>query len=291
MKKGNLAVLSCYILWGLLPVYWKLLSSVDSIYVLASRILWSFVFCALIVAYKREGNLISKTIKNKDELLKLILAGIMVSLNWGLYIVAIHTNHILEASLAYYMNPIMGVVLGFLFFKERLSKRQWLAVIIASFGVIYNIIKYGKVPTFSLLIGGSFAIYGALKKKIDLPSEISLFIETLSVLPIALIYIVYIKSSGAFASYNLTSLSKILLPISGIITSVPLLLFAYGIKTTSMTTSGLLMYVNPTLQLLIGTLIYKEEFTKVNLITFIFIIFALIIYIPTVIKIDEKKVN
>lgn len=291
MKKGPLYVLFCYILWGILPVFWKQLQGVNSFYVLASRVVWSFVFCAGIILYKKEKKKIINTLKDPKMLKKLLLAGIMVTINWGFYIIAIHQNHILEASLAYYMNPILSVLIGFFIFKEKLSKQQWLSVIIAAIGVGYSILMYGKVPTFALIIGISFSIYGATKKKIDLESEVSLFIETMLILPFALIAMVWLKSQGSVGVENLKGLSILYIPLSGAITSIPLLFFAEGIKTTSLTSSGLLMYVNPTLQLLIGVFIYGEKFTRVNAITFIFVWIALIVYIPTILKKDRQETS
>lgn len=282
MKKGTLYILSCYVLWGLLPVYWKQLSAIDSIYVLASRILWSFVFCMIIILYKKNLGAVKAILKNKKEFLTLALAGVMVTINWGLYIIAIHSGHILEGSLAYYMNPIMAIVIGFIVFKERLIPIQWLSVLIAAIGVGYSIIAYGKVPVFALAIGGSFAIYGALKKKINCDSDVALFIETLSVLPVAIAIMVWKTGTGSVNFNAFTGLELILLPLSGAITSIPLLFFAEGMKTTTLTTSGILMYVNPTLQLLVGVLIYGEEFTRVNLITFVFVWLALILYLASI---------
>lgn len=283
MKKGTLFILSCYVLWGLLPVYWKQLSSIDSIYVLASRILWSFVFCMIIILYKKNLKAVKAVLKDKKEFLTLALAGVMVTINWGLYIIVIHSGHILEGSLAYYMNPIMAIVIGFIVFKERLITIQWLSVLIAAIGVGYSIIAYGKVPIFALAIGGSFAIYGALKKKINCDSDVALFIETLSVLPVAIGIIIWKTTSGSVNIEALSGLELLLLPLSGAITSIPLLFFAEGMKTTTLTTSGILMYVNPTLQLLVGVLIYGEEFTRANLITFVFVWLALILYLSSII--------
>ncbi|WP_425538519.1 EamA family transporter RarD [Microaceticoccus formicicus] len=283
MRKGTLYILSCYVLWGLLPIYWKQLSSVDSIYVLASRILWSFVFCMIIILYKKNLGKVARVLKNKKQFTILALAGVMVTINWGLYIIAIHSGHILEGSLAYYMNPIMAIVIGYIVFKERLIAIQWISVLIAAIGVGYSITAYGKVPVFALAIGGSFAIYGALKKKINCDSDIALFIETLAVLPIAILIMIWKTSSGSVNFEALTGFKILLLPLSGAITSIPLIFFAEGMKTTSLATSGILMYVNPTLQLLVGVLIYGEEFTKANLITFVFVWLALILYLVSII--------
>ena len=289
MKKGPLYVLLCYIIWGLLPVFWKQLQVVDSLYVLASRIVWSFVFCGAIILIKKEGKKVVKALKNPKDFWTLLAAGIMVTINWGFYIIAIHTNHIIDSSLAYYMNPIFAVLIGFSIFREKLSKQQWLSVIIATIGVGYSVVMYGKIPTFALIIGGSFAIYGAIKKTLKMESEVSLFVETMFIIPFALIYMIWSRSQGSVGIENLQGLSAFYLPLSGAITSIPLLFYAEGIKDTPLKTAGLLMYVNPTLQLLLGVVVYNEVFTRVNAITFVFIGVALFVYIPTMLKKNELE--
>ncbi len=288
MKKGTFYILCCYILWGLLPIYWKQLAMVDSLFILSSRVLWSFVFCGIIITLKGEFKNVRLALKDRVMTKNLFIAGIMVSLNWGLYIIAVNSGHIVEASLAYYMNPIISIVIGYVFFTERLNNIQWISVIVAFLGVGYSIIAYGKVPVFALGIAGSFSIYGALKKKIFCKNEVGLFIETMFVLPLALFFIIWkLKFSPEGIIYP-DGWRILYLPLSGAITSIPLLLFAEGMKTTSLTTSGILMYFNPTLQLLVGVLLYAEDFTFENLITFIFVWTAIIIYLPTVIKKKNK---
>lgn len=289
MKKGPLYILLCYIVWGILPVYWKQLQMVNSYYVLASRVVWSFVFCAIIVSIKGEGKEVIKAIKDPKEFKKLLLAGIMVTINWGFYIVAVHQNHILESSLAYYMSPIISVLIGFFIFKEKLYKQQWLSVIIASIGVGYSIIMYGKIPVFAIIIGVSFAIYGATKKKLEMENYVSLFVETMVIVPGAIIAMIWLRSQGSVGVENLRGLSILYIPLSGAITAIPLLFYAKGIQTTRLSTAGLLMYINPTLQLLVGVVIYNESFTKVDVITFIFVWIALIIYIPTMLNNNKQK--
>lgn len=290
MKKGTLYILFCYILWGLLPVYWKQLQVVDSIYVLAERVVWSFVFCAGIILVKKEGKKVVKALRDPKKLWILLLSSVLLIVNWGFYIVAIHNNHIIDASLAYYMNPIFAVLIGFLIFKEKMSKQQWLSVIIAAIGVGYSVVMYGKVPTFALIIGGSFAIYGGIKKGFKMESHISIFVETLFLLPFALVYIIWSRSQGSVGIENLPGLKILYLPLSGALTAMPLLLYSEGIKRTPLTRAGLLMYINPTLQLLLGVIVYNEIFTKVNAVTFICIGIALLIYIPTMLKNNEVKV-
>ncbi len=282
--------MGCYILWGLLPIFWKLLAGVNSAYVLAQRIVFSCVFCLAVILIRKNGGEIGKIIKNKSERRKFFLCGILISINWGVYILTVAMGRILEASLAYYMNPLFSVLIGAIFFKERLSRVQWASVALAFAGVMFSVIRYGEVPYLAIIIGLSFALYGALKKGIKADSETSICMETMAVLPIALVFIAYAQFSGFTTFSSLTTAEALLLIATGPITSIPLMLFAKGIKETSIVTSGILMYINPTLQLLVGVFIYNEAFTQTNAITFAFVWAAVILFVFDSLR-KQKKVN
>lgn len=279
MNKSSLSVLGCYVLWGLLPIFWKLLANVDSVYVLAQRVLFSCIFCLAIILLKKNGSSVKNILKSKTERRRYFVCGILISINWGVYILTIAMGKILEASLAYYMNPLFSVVIGALIFKEKLSAVQWISVGLALVGVMISVIAYGNVPYLAIIIGLSFALYGAMKKTIKAESEVSICMETMSVLPLALAFIVYAQLSGYTDFSSLSTTEMLLLIASGPVTSIPLMLFAKGIRKTSITTSGILMYINPTLQLLVGVLIYNEVFTKMNAITFAFVWAAVILFV------------
>lgn len=279
MNKSSLSVLGCYVLWGLLPIFWKLLANVDSVYVLAQRVLFSCIFCLAIILLKKNGSSVKNILKSKTERRRYFVCGILISINWGVYILTIAMGKILEASLAYYMNPLFSVVIGALIFKEKLSAVQWISVGLALVGVMISVIAYGNVPYLAIIIGLSFALYGAMKKTIKAESEVSICMETMSVLPLALAFIVYSQLSGYTTFSSLSNAEMLLLAASGAVTSIPLMLFAKGIRKTSITTSGILMYINPTLQLLVGVLIYNEVFTKMNAITFAFVWAAVILFV------------
>lgn len=290
MNRSSLNVLGCYILWGLLPIFWKLLAGVNSAYVLAQRIVFSCVFCLAVILIRKNGGEIGKIIKNKSERRKFFLCGILISINWGVYILTVAMGRILEASLAYYMNPLFSVLIGAIFFKERLSRVQWASVALAFAGVMFSVIRYGEVPYLAIIIGLSFALYGALKKGIKADSETSICMETMAVLPIALVFIAYAQFSGFTTFSSLTTAEALLLIATGPITSIPLMLFAKGIKETSIVTSGILMYINPTLQLLVGVFIYNEAFTQTSAITFAFVWAAVILFVFDSLR-KNKKVN
>lgn len=279
MNKDTFNVLGGYVLWGLLPVFWKLLAGVNSAYVLAQRIVFSCLFCFAVILIKKNGGELKNILRDKKQRRLYLACGLLISANWGVYILTVATGRILEASLAYYMNPLFSILIGALIFKERLSGVQWLSVALAFVGVMYSVVLYGSVPYLAIIIGLTFALYGAIKKGIKAESEVSICMETLSVLPLALIFIVYAQLSGFTTFASLSIKEMLLLVLTGAITSVPLMLFASGIKRTSITVSGILMYINPTLQLLLGVFVYNEEFTKANAVTFAFVWLAVILFV------------
>lgn len=279
VNKDTFNVLGCYVLWGLLPVFWKLLAGVNSAYVLAQRIVFSCLFCFAVILIKKNGGELKNILRDKKQRRLYLACGLLISANWGVYILTVATGRILEASLAYYMNPLFSILIGALIFKERLSGVQWLSVALAFVGVMYSVVLYGSVPYLAIIIGLTFALYGAIKKGIKAESEVSICMETVSVLPLALIFIVYAQLSGFTTFASLSVKEMLLLVLTGAITSVPLMLFASGIKRTSITVSGILMYINPTLQLLLGVFVYNEEFTKANAVTFAFVWLAVILFV------------
>ena len=263
---GSLLVLACYIMWGLIAAYWSMFSTIDPMAVLAFRIAWSMVFCLILIVLGKQTDVLKKVLKDKKQMLTLLAAGVVVSLNWGGYITAVMTGRVLDASLAYYMYPLFSIVIGSFVYGEKLRPLQWLAFALALIGVIVPMVAYGELPLFAIFIGVSFSIYGAIKKKVTAPGITSIFVETLWVTPLALAYLLFVSDLS-----NITSFQWWMLPTTGITTSVPLILFSMGMKTTSLSLAGILMYINPTIQLLIGVFFYGEAFTKVHGIMFAFV--------------------
>ena len=177
----------------------------------------------------------------------LAAAGCVVCVNWGVYIWAVANGHMIDSSLAYYMNPILAILLGTVLFRERLTKLQWLAVAVTFAGLVITVIRYRQIPWIALVIGGSFAVYGALKKQVRSDAAVSTFVETLTLAPFALVLIFWMEAHGTGAAGVLSGWQWLLLPVSGVVTTVPLMFFAAGMKTTPMTLSGILMYINPTM--------------------------------------------
>lgn len=290
LKKGPLYVLACYILWGLLPVFWKQLSMVGSLYVLANRILWSLVFTAVILLFRRERFAsVRDVFRNKREWKRLMLSGIVISINWGVFIWAVSNNHILDSSLAYYMNPILVILIGTLVFHEKLTRMQWLAVAVTFTGLVITIIRYRQIPWIALVIGGSFALYGALKKTVKTDAVVSTFVETLTTAPLFLALVIWMEARGMGAIGAMQGWQWLLLPAAGIVSTVPLLFFSSGVKTTPMTLSGILMYINPTLQFLVSVVLYHETFTVTHAILFGFVWSGLVLYLISGFLKDRKK--
>lgn len=279
-KTGPLCVLVCYVLWGLLPTFWKLLGDVNALYVLGARVVWSMVLTGAVLLWRRDRlSGVRAALRDRRERCLLPAAGCAIFVNWGVYIWATVNGHLLDASLAYYMNPILAVLLGTVVFRERLTALQWTAVAVTLMGLMAAVIRWGQFPWIALVIGGSFAVYGALKKTVRSDAAVSTFLETLTMTPLALAAIFYLDARGLGAVGVLEGWRWLLLPAAGVVTTVPLLFYAAGIRTTPLTLSGILMYVNPTLQLLLSVLLYRETFTATHAMLFSFVWAGLGLYL------------
>jgi chloramphenicol-sensitive protein RarD len=277
-KIGIIYALLAYTLWGILPLYWKIIDKIPSMEILAHRIFWAFIFVGILLIRNSQWKEAIETLKNRKNLLLITLAAITITINWGSYIWAVNSNHIVESSLGYYINPLIVVFFGVIFLKEKLTYWQTAALILAAVGVIILTINYGKVPWISLVLAVSFALYGLLKKLTKVSSMISLALETAIVTPFTLIYIASRQISGVGALGTITLSQTILLICSGAVTAIPLLLFAKGAKRIPLSTLGFTQYISPTISLLIGIFLYHEKFTIVHLISFGFIWLSLLIY-------------
>lgn len=280
MAKGPLYVLGCYIIWGLLPIFWKQLAAVNSMYVLGSRIVWSMVLAVVLLALRRDRFTgLQAVFRNKREWMRLSIAGCVICVNWGTFIWAVNHGHMIDSSLAYYMNPILAILIGTIVFRERLNRIQWLAVVVTFTGLVITVIRYRQIPWIALVIGGTFAVYGALKKTARTDALTSMVVETSMLAPVFLVILLWMERQGRGAVGILQGWQWILLPVAGVATSVPLMLFSAGMKTTSMSLSGILMYINPTLQLLVSVWLYHEEFTTTHAILFAFVWGGLVLYL------------
>lgn len=274
---GYLYAFSAYLIWGILPIYWKTLSQIPPAEILANRIIWSFVSLFLLNAFflkKKIGGIIF----DKKNRLAVFLTGALISVNWGIFIYAIGIGKTVEASFGYYINPLVSILFGILFLKEKLSVPGIIALAFAASGVAYQLIKFGKMPWIAIILAVSFAFYGLIKKKVKLDSLASLMVETMLMAPVAFAFYIYLFTQGQQHIFVMGIKTDLLIIFSGIVTSLPLFLFAEGAKRIPLSTIGFMQYFAPTMMLLIGVFIFKEEFKTDNLISFAFIWTGLIIY-------------
>ncbi|MFE8704176.1 EamA family transporter RarD [Cytobacillus sp. FJAT-54145] len=282
LKMGIIYAAFSYFLWGILPIYWKLLYHVNADEILANRVLWSFVFMVIILTFTKKLGAFTNTLKgfkeNKKQLLALVVASLLVSCNWFIYIWAVNTDQMIEASLGYYINPLVSVLLGMIFLKEKLSSAQYTSFVLATIGVLILSVSYGKFPWISITLAVSFGLYGLAKKLIKVDSAVGLTLETLAVTPIALIYItwLFIQGNQSFLAVSFTT--DLLLIGAGAATALPLLYFSKGAQRIPLSMLGFLQYIAPTLTLILGVFVYEEHFTKHHLLAFMFIWTALTIY-------------
>ena len=275
MERGNalgiIYTIGAYILWGILPIYWKLIDEVPALEILAHRVIWSFIFVLIIVVILKRKllkNFFQVQMSQKKTWLGLFLASLFISINWFTYIYAVNTNHIVEASLGYYINPLIAVLLGVFVLREKVNKLQAISFIIAGIGVIYMTISVGKIPWISLILALSFGFYGLSKKLIKVDSILGLLLETLFVLPFALLFLAYlgVNDQQSFSTGSLTN--DLFLIGSGIATAIPLLWFGIGAQKIPLYLVGFLQYISPTISLILGVVLYGESFTKDHLVTF-----------------------
>ena len=282
-RKGLLYGFLCYLIWGMFPLYWRLLDDVDSFEILAHRMLWSGVFMVTLFIGIRRMRL-RNHIQRPRQYLMLLLTGTLISFNWGLYIWAINHGYILQSSLGYYINPLVNVLLGYLFLHERLNRAQTVALMLALAGVVYFTIDYGHFPIISLGLAFSFGIYGLLKKKMGLNATPALTVETIWMMPAALVFITFLCSQGQSALNNFDWFTWLLLLLSGAVTAIPLLLYGKAAERITLTALGFLQYISPTGQFLIGIFVYKESFTTAHIICFACIWLGLTIFTVDIIK-------
>jgi chloramphenicol-sensitive protein RarD len=293
-KQGMLNTAIAYLLWGLIPIYWKALDDVPSGEILAQRILWSFIFMILLILIAGKWIPFMKTCKeilhNKNVLFRITLATLLISVNWLVFIWAVNGGNVVQVSLGYYINPLISILLGIIVLKEKSSKTQNIAFILASIGVLYLTFSLGVFPWVSLVLAVTFALYGLLKKKMHLNSMFGLAIETAIITPIALIYISFLPQHH-FQMGNAISMTNWLFIGAGVVTAIPLLLFGSGAKYIPLAMVGILQYIAPTLMLMMGVFLFNEEFTFSHLIAFLFIWSALAIYMGSHIMRSSNKHN
>ncbi|WP_413521542.1 EamA family transporter RarD [Brochothrix thermosphacta] len=282
-KAGILSGILTYTLWGFIPLFFKLLSDVLPMEILSQRIIWASVFMLIAVVLSKKWQsfvrIITDLFRHPKKLLMMLLVSLLISTNWFTFIWAINNNHILQTSLGYYINPIISILLGVIFLKEKLARAQVIAVVLAFIGVMVMTLSLGAFPYISLTLALSFGFYGLLKKKMDYAVIEGLAVETLFVTPFALIaWFYFINSDQSFVTNHATLCMWALVVSSGIVTAVPLLLFAFTARNIPLSMMGFMQYIGPTISLLLGVLVYHEAFTVTHAISFSLIWLGLIVF-------------
>jgi chloramphenicol-sensitive protein RarD len=278
MNRGILSGLGAYALWGFFPIYWKYLHDVPALQVIGHRIGWSFLLLIAIILVSGQWMEFRASALQPKVIGIYTIAAILLSVNWLVYVWGVNAGFIVETSLGYFINPLLSVLLGVLFLRERLRPTQWLPVTIAAIGVIYLTALYGRLPWIALSLAFSFGFYGLVKKLAPLGSLHGLTLETGIVFPVALLYLLIIEVRGSGAFLHQSTLIDVFLIGAGVVTTIPLLMFASAARQIPLTVMGLLQYIAPTLQFLIGIFVYREPFEQSHLIGFGLVWVALIIF-------------
>jgi chloramphenicol-sensitive protein RarD len=278
MNKGILYGIGAYVLWGFFPIYWKFLHPVPALQVIGHRIGWSFIMLAVYVLITKQWQDFRSVAFKAKTIGMYSIAAVLLSINWLIYVWGVNAGFIVETSLGYFINPLLSVLLGVIFLRERLRPMQRIPVGLAAVGVIYLTFVYGRLPWIALSLAFSFGFYGFVKKLSPLGSLYGLTLETGSVFPVALIYLVVVGVNGTGAFFHAGTLIDLFLIGAGIVTTIPLLMFASAAKQIPLTLVGLLQYIAPTLQFLIGVFVYKESFDFSHFIGFAIVWVALIFF-------------
>ena len=285
MNKGILLVLSGYLMWGCFPLYWALLNHVNPSEVLIHRMIWAVPVLIFLVHFKPSWkNNFKDSISSKKELFFLFITAVLITINWGGYIYAVNLGRVVEASMGYFLSPVINMIGGYIFFQERISKLKQLAVIFATVGALYYVFSGDSLPWLGFLVGFTFSAYGIARKGMASSAVPGLYIETLLLLPFILLFSLWFYANYDLAIFNVNLSTDILLILSGIVTVIPLALFTAGTKLLPMTTVGILFLITPTLQFLVGYVLYGESVNFNQLLGFMAVWIGLIVYCYALIK-------
>jgi chloramphenicol-sensitive protein RarD len=278
MNKGIWYAIGAYASWGLFPLYWKLLQHVPALQLIGHRIVWSFLALIVVILCIRQWTGFRSTVFAWNVFRVYSLAAVLIGINWLTYVWAVNAGHIIETSLGYFINPLLSVSMGVLFLHEHLRPRQWISIGLAVTGVLFLAIVHGSIPWIALTLAFSFAFYGLVKKTAPLGSLYGLTLETGILLLPALFYLFISDVNGTGAFLHTGTTADILLAGAGIVTTIPLLMFASAARRIPLSLIGILQYIAPTLQFLIGVLIFHESFTFIQFIGYAIVWLALILF-------------
>lgn len=278
-RQGVFYALGAYFIWGIAPAYFKLIQQVSPDEIMTHRVIWSFFFMLILVSVSRHWPKVKATLQQPKKVLMLAVSATLVCGNWLLFIWAVNNHHLLEASLGYFINPLLNVLVGMVFLGERFRRLQWFAVLLATCGVLVQLWKFGSVPVIALGLAVSFSLYGLLRKKIAVDAQTGMLIETSWLLPFAALYLFgFAHSPTSDLSANALSLN-LLLVAAGVVTTIPLMLFTAACTRLRLSTVGFFQYLGPTLMFLLAVVFYGEVMTPDKAVTFTFIWAALALFI------------
>lgn len=278
--RGALAAGLCYFAWGLVPLYWKQLAGINPVELIAHRIVWSLVFLVVVIAVRHSGGFgeVRAALGDARSVGLNLLSASLLTINWLVYVWSVNTGHVLECSLGYFLVPLVNVSLGRLVLHERLRPAQWMAIGCAAVGVLLQVVQLGHVPMIALSLAATFGTYGLLRKKSPLGPLTGLTVETALLAPLAAGFLFWLHLAGTGALGRVDPVSQALVLSAGVVTSVPLLLFAYGARRIRLSTLGLLQYIAPTVQFALGVWVYHEAFSPQRAASFTFIWCGLALY-------------
>ena len=288
-RAGFFFALSAFLIWGCLALFWKATSHVDAVEVTAHRVIWSLPVAGVILWFMGRTSDILPTLKSPRKLGVLFFTSLMISFNWGIFIWAIAVDRTLEAAMAYYINPLMSVAMGVVFLRERFNKAQLVAILLAALAVLILTVMQGVLPWISLSLALTFALYGLIRKTVDVGPTQGFLVEVILIYPIAVIYMIWLFASGDLSFGSTGGLDIFLLICAGPATAVPLILYANGAKRLRLSTIGMMQYIAPTMIFFIGIFIFKEELKQPQIIAFILIWTALAIYSWSMFSGRQKK--
>jgi chloramphenicol-sensitive protein RarD len=278
MRTGIINATLAFLCWGLFPLYFHALKEVPPGQILAHRVLWSLLFLAIVLTVRRQWKWLPAVLRQPRVIGSFVASAFLLSANWLMYIWAVNNGHVIEASLGYFINPLVNIMFGYLLLKERLRVGQWLAIALAALGVAWLTWQAGTVPWIALILASSFGAYGLMRKTAALGALEGLSFETMVLFPLALGYVIWLSLHGDNSFINSGSDTRWLLVAAGPITAIPLLLFASGARKIPLSVLGLLQYISPTIQFLLGVWLFHEAFTAERLVGFLLIWSALALY-------------
>lgn len=277
-RQGVIYGLAAYLCWGFFPVYFKSVKVVPPLEMVSHRIVWSLAFLLLLITWKGAWRSMLGLLTLPKSLSVLVATTLLIATNWLVFIYAISVGEVLQSSLGYFINPLVSVMLGWVFLRERLERPQWISLGLAATGVMYLAVQYGSMPWIALILAASFGLYGLIRKALHVEPLVGLTVETLLLAPFALFYLVQLNQQGTGVFLVHSTKLDLLIPMSGVVTAIPLLLFAAAAKKLRLATIGFLQYITPTMHFLLAITIFGETFTHTHLVSFLFIWAGLALY-------------